>query len=265
MSSIVFASSAEVFCALADRYNTLNPAQSAALVTQAQSGNRAAAESLVLGHLYVVSLVVSHFCSRLQKADLYHEGVLALHKAIENYDAAKGPFYLHAKQWVRYYMEKAMAEYGYAVRLPEEKVKRMMKLNRLRSRFLQENGFEASSEELSELTGYEKQEVERLLGYEAESIDENHSETDDSFYNPWTTALLSDDAADALFAGEDIALLLNGLADKREAYVVGSLYGVGWPQKEVNELAAELHLTEQRIRQIRQSALGKLRQHQLAA
>lgn len=261
MSSIVFASSAEVFCALADRYNTLTPAQSAALAVQAQSGNHAAEEALVLGHLHVVTLVVNNSSHPLQKADLYHEGVLGLYKAIGSYDASKGVFYSYAKQWIRYYLEKALAEYGYPVRLPEEKLKHMMKLRRLRSRYLQENGFEASAEELSELSGYEKQEVERLLCYEANSL----RESDADFFNPWAASLPSDETADKALLREDVACLVDSLTDKREAYVVRSLYGVGYPQKEVRELALELHLTEQRIRQILQVALGKLRQDRVAA
>lgn len=258
MSSIVFASSAEVFCALADRYKPLTPAQSAALVVQARSGDHAAAESLVLSHLFVVRLVANTSCSPLPKADLYHEGVLGLYKAIDNYDASKGSFYAYALLWVRYYMEKAMAEYGYPIRLSEEKAKRVMRLNRLRSRYFQENGFEASSEELSELSGYEQQEVEQLCRYTLPALfPKGEGSREQGEDVPWA-ALLSDDTADALFAGEDTMLLLNSLLNKRDAYVVGSLYGVGYVQKEVKELAAELHLTEQRIRQIRKAAIEHL-------
>lgn len=259
MPSLVFSSSAENFCALADKYNTLDQSQSATLAVHAQSGDRQAMQTLVCGHLYMVCLIANKLGYCLPKSDLYQEGVLALYKAIECYDSTKGSFYGHALQWVRYYMEKALAAYGYAVRISEEKMKRIMKINHAQSDYMLENGFEASPEELAVMTGYELSEVKSLLSCSTCSLDENHSEQLDGFYNPWAAELQAADSADELISRRELGELVDWLADEREAYIIRSLYGIGCLQKDTNMLAAELQLTPQRICQIRQSAIDKFR------
>lgn len=260
-SSLVFNSSAEKFCALAEQYHNLTPQQAVSLAIQAQAGNLSARDQLLLGSLYIVAYLARTNNSCLQTADLYHEGIFGLYKAIESYDPSKGPFHYYAKQKVRYSIEKALAAHGFATKISEETLKRLMKLKRMSSEYEQQNGFPPSADELADLTGYKPQEVESLLAYEAKSIDENLEEAEDEFYNPWAHNLASEEKADSALNRREVAEVLNWLTDKREAYIIRSLYGIDCEQKDVNDLAAEFQLTPQRIRQIRQAAMEKLTTH----
>lgn len=259
--SLLFSSSVDNFCAIAEQYNNLTNAQADALALQAQAGNQAAAEKLVLGHLHLVNLVVGKIHSRLNKSDLLHEGFLGLHDAIRGYDPTKGCFRNHAIQHIRYFIQKALAEYGYAVRISEEKLKHLQKVNRTISNYFQENGFNPSAEEVADLTGYKLKEVEELISYGECSLDENHNDDSDEFFNPFAHTLASDEEADALLCRREVADLVDLLTDKREAYIIRSFFGIDCPQKDPKTLAAEMHLTEQRIRQIKAEGIAKLRAH----
>jgi RNA polymerase sigma factor (sigma-70 family) len=202
----------------------------------------------------------------LERAELMQEGVVGLLRALERYDATRGtPFWAYAGWWVRQAMQQLVSELMRPVVLSDRAVRQLARIKRTRARLAQANGREPSVAELSAGTGLSRDQIGQLIAAERrpraleEPIDGEQGAT--ASFGDLLADPRAEDAYDAATWRvhlEELPRLLGALSDRERAIVRGH-YGLDGPARTLRELASTLGVSAERVRQIEQGALDKLR------
>lgn len=231
-----------------------------------REGERAK-EKLVKANLrFVVSVAKQYQHQGLGLTDLIDEGNIGLVKAAEKFDETRGfKFISYAVWWIRQSILQAIAEQSRIVRLPLNQVGALSKINSEISKFEQKNQRRPSVQELSSLTNIDEQKIDQTIKADNHhmSIDAPFQEDDD---NSMADVLASgeDSRADKQVDYESMAkeldtVLRNVLKD-REITIVRECFGIGCHEKGLEEIGDQLGLTRERVRQIREKSIVKLRE-----
>ena len=231
-----------------------------------REGERAK-EKLVKANLrFVVSVAKQYQHQGLGLTDLIDEGNIGLVKAAEKFDETRGfKFISYAVWWIRQSILQAIAEQSRIVRLPLNQVSALSKINSEISKFEQKNQRRPSVQELSSLTNIEETKIDQTIKADNHhmSIDAPFQEDDD---NSMADVLASgeDSRADKQVDYESMAkeldtVLRNVLKD-REITIVRECFGIGCHEKGLEEIGDQLGLTRERVRQIREKSIVKLRE-----
>jgi RNA polymerase primary sigma factor len=198
--------------------------------------------------------------------DLIDEGNIGLVKAAEKFDETRGfKFISYAVWWIRQSILQAIAEQSRIVRLPLNQVGALSKINSEISKFEQKNQRRPSVQELSSLTNIDETKIDQTIKADNHhmSIDAPFQEDDD---NSMADVLASgdDSRADKQVDYESMAkeldtVLRNVLKD-REITIVRECFGIGCHEKGLEEIGDQLGLTRERVRQIREKSIVKLRE-----
>ena len=211
------------------------------LAQRIRKGDRVALEKLTRANLrFVVSVAKQYQNQGLSLPDLINEGNLGLIKAAEKFDETRGfKFISYAVWWIRQSILQALAEQSRIVRLPLNQVGSLNKISKAFSKFEQENERRPSPEELAD-------ELER----------EDNSLLD---------VLVNDDSpmADRSLVNESLAReidrALSTLTD-REKEIIQMFFGIGQQEMTLEEIGDKFGLTRERVRQIKEKAIRRLRQ-----
>ena len=231
-----------------------------------REGERAK-EKLVKANLrFVVSVAKQYQHQGLGLTDLIDEGNIGLVKAAEKFDETRGfQFISYAVWWIRQSILQAIAEQSRIVRLPLNQVGALSKINSEISKFEQKNQRRPSVQELSSLTNIDETKIDQTIKADNHhmSIDAPFQEDDD---NSMADVLASgeDSRADKQVDYESMAkeldtVLRNVLKD-REITIVRECFGIGCHEKGLEEIGDQLGLTGERVRQIREKSIVKLRE-----
>ena len=231
-----------------------------------RDGERAK-EKLVKANLrFVVSVAKQYQHQGLGLTDLIDEGNIGLVKAAEKFDETRGfKFISYAVWWIRQSILQAIAEQSRIVRLPLNQVGALSKINSEISKFEQKNQRRPSVQELSSLTNIDETKIDQTIKADNHhmSIDAPFQEDDD---NSMADVLASgeDSRADKQVDYESMAkeldtVLRNVLKD-REITIVRECFGIGCHEKGLEEIGDQLGLTRERVRQIREKSIVKLRE-----
>ena len=231
-----------------------------------KAGERAK-EKLVKANLrFVVSVAKQYQHQGLGLTDLIDEGNIGLVKAAEKFDETGGfKFISYAVWWIRQSILQAIAEQSRIVRLPLNQVGALSKINSEISKFEQKNQRRPSVQELSMLTNIDETKIDQTIKADNHhmSIDAPFQEDDD---NSMADVLASgeDSRADKQVDYESMAkeldtVLRNVLKD-REITIVRECFGIGCHEKGLEEIGDQLGLTRERVRQIREKSIVKLRE-----
>ena len=265
-----------------DRYLTeiarepmLTPDEEATLAHTIHQGGPAgerARDRLVSANLrFVVSVAKQYQHQRISLTDLINEGNVGLVKAAEKFDETRGfKFISYAVWWIRQSIMEALAVKSRIVRVPLNQVGIAGKVNRATEQFLQEHGRVPSTHELATMTGIDEDLV--ISAFEANgrstSIDAPISDDDN---NSLADTLSSDDAdsrSDSSLDRESMNLFINDLLKEvlndRERRIITESFGIGRMEKSLEEIADEMGMTRERIRQVREKALRKIRNSRYA-
>lgn len=265
-----------------DRYLTeiarepmLTPDEEATLAHAIHQGGPAgerARDRLVSANLrFVVSVAKQYQHQGISLTDLINEGNVGLVKAAEKFDETRGfKFISYAVWWIRQSIMEALAVKSRIVRVPLNQVGIAGKVNRATEQFLQEHGRVPSTHELATMTGIDEDLV--ISVFEANgrstSIDAPISEDDD---NSLADTLSSDDAdsrSDSSLDRESMNLFINDLLKEvlndRERRIITESFGIGRMEKSLEEIADEMGMTRERIRQVKEKALRKIRNSKYA-
>jgi len=249
------------------RIPLLTRAEEYDLARRVQRGDEAAREQMIQANLRLVVKIAREYEDfGLPLLDLISEGNIGLMKAVERYDPDRGcKLSSYAAFWIKQAIRRALANQGKTIRLPVHAQEKLLHINRAISRLQAQLGHEPSDEEVAEEVGLPADKVRRLrsaalrpVSLDA-AVDEEGSKT--------MSEMVADESARApdanLDTGGDLDLLqqaLQGLKP-REVTVLSQRFGLtGQPGKTLEEVSHQFGLTRERVRQIQNAALRKLRE-----
>ena len=231
-----------------------------------KKGDRQALEKLTRANLrFVVSVAKQYQNQGLSLPDLINEGNLGLIKAAEKVDETRGfKFISYAVWWIRQSILQALAEQSRIVRLPLNQVGSLNKISKAFQKFEQENERRPSAEELSAVLDIPVDKVTDSLKVSGRhiSMDAPFVEGED---NSLLDVLVNDDApvADRTLINEslqkEIDRALSTLTE-RESDIIKMFFGIGCQEMTLEEIGDKFQLTRERVRQIKEKAIRRLRQ-----
>ena len=236
------------------------------LAQRIREGDSKALEKLTRANLrFVVSVAKQYQNQGLSLPDLINEGNIGLIKAARKFDETRGfKFISYAVWWIRQSILQAIAEQGRPVRLPLNQVSSVNKINKALNKFEQENERRPSVEEIASSTDLPQEKIEEAIkanttqvSMDAPFKDGEESSLADVLYSedsPSTDAELLKQSL-----REEMAMALSVL-NERERNVITAFYGIGQAEMTMDEIGKKFGLTRERVRQIRERALRRLRQ-----
>jgi len=240
-------------------------AEEVELARRIRHGDRAALEKLVKANLrFVVSVAKQYQNQGLSLPDLIDEGNLGLIKAAEKFDETRGfKFISYAVWWIRQSILQALAEQSRIVRLPLNQVGSLNKINKAYQRFEQEFERKPSAEELAELLDIPVDKIADTLKMSGRqvSVDAPFVEGED---NSLIDVMVNEDSpnADHTLINESLSREIDralATLTPREADIIRKFFGIGVPEKTLEEIGIEFHLTRERVRQIKEKAIRRLK------
>ena len=235
------------------------------LARMIRHGDRAALEKLVKANLrFVVSVAKQYQNQGLSLPDLIDEGNLGLIKAAEKFDETRGfKFISYAVWWIRQSILQALAEQARIVRLPLNQVGSLNKINKAYQRFEQEFERNPSAEDLAELLDIPVDKIADTLKMSGRqvSVDAPFVEGED---NSLIDVMVNEDSpnADHTLINESLSREIDralATLTPREADIIRKFFGIGVPEKTLEEIGIELHLTRELVRQIKEKAIRRLK------
>ena len=248
------------------RYEPLSPDREVELAIRVKQGDRRALKELTEANLrFVVSVAKDYQGQGLPLTDLINEGNLGLIKAAERFDETRGfKFISYAVWWIRQSILQALAEHSRIVRLPLNRVGTISKINKAAERLEQEFERAPRADELARQLEMKPSEVN-----DAQRISRRHHSLDTPFSDDDKNCLL-DIIEDGKTESPDKELLMDSLQEEvsaaldtlkdREREVIRMYFGI---EREyaltLNEIGEEFGLTRERVRQIKEKAIRRLR------
>jgi len=248
------------------RQEPLSPQEEIELAGKVRQGDRAALDKLLLANLRFVVSVAKRYQGRgLNLEDLINEGNLGLIKAANRFDESRGfKFISYAVWWIRQSILQALAEQSRTIRLPLTMVGIVNKYAREMEELEHEFEREPNLDEISEIMEVEQRFLETTLTLSTQPISVNGNVNDES--NSLVIDILKNDDAQP----PDQELMENSLVhelnivlkslSERERSVIEMYFGLrGEQPMTLEEIGHEIKLTRERVRQIKETGLKKLR------
>ena len=245
----------------------LTPEKERELAERVALGDESARNQLVSANLRLVLMAAKHYNQNtsLSFDDLVQEGNIGLMRATKDFNPALGfRFSTYAMHWIKQAISRAILNHSRTIRLPIHILELQSKYNKAQNQLKLELGREATNEEVAKFLGVEVKKIKEIREIVKDSISLNNNLNDEddgtiedlvadtSLENP-------DDSIDNEILAKAINSVLPTL-EKREQEIIIARFGLNKTQpKTLDQLGAEYGVSKERIRQIEQKALMKLR------
>jgi RNA polymerase primary sigma factor len=248
------------------KFSLLTPAQEIELARKIKKGDAAARERMINANLRLVVTIARDYMNLgLPLLDLISEGNIGLTKAVERFDPTKGAkLSTYAMWWIKQSIKRALGNQGKTIRLPVHLVDKVAKVRRLSLQMSEQLGREPTDDELGEEIGIAGEKVARLksLGIRPASIDGPIGDDDSTEFGE----TIGDEEAQTpfeLLRDKNLLDEMDGLLDvldKREQKIISQRFGLdGGTPKTLEDVGKDFGITRERIRQLQNIALTKLR------
>jgi RNA polymerase primary sigma factor len=236
------------------------------LAKKIRKGDKEALETLIKANLrFVVSVAKQYQNQGLSLPDLINEGNLGLIKAAQRYDETRGfKFISYGVWWIRQSILQSLAEQARIIRLPLNKIGSITRINKTFNRLEQEYQREPTSDEVAFLLETSTNVVEDAIKVSSHHISMDAPIYDDEASNLYDVLLNEDSLSPdkglmKISLCKEIERTLSTLAE-READVIRYYFGLsGHRQHTLEEIGLEFGLTRERVRQIKEKTIKKMR------
>ena len=244
----------------------LTPAQEIELAARIKKGDKEARAMMIRANLRLVVKIAHDYNNLgLPLLDLISEGNIGLMKAVERFDPAKGgKLSTYAAWWIKQSIKRALANQSKTIRLPVHLVDKISKMRRVALQMSEELGREPTDDELAEEVGMASSKVSQLktVSIRPASLDAPISDDDTTEFGE----IVGDEEALTPFEHlrdqnlrDEVSDLISVL-DEREKKIIFSRFGLdGGKPKTLEEVGRKFGVTRERIRQLQNIALMKLR------
>jgi RNA polymerase primary sigma factor len=244
----------------------LTPDEEIELAAKIKKGDKKAREQMIKANLrLVVKIARDYEGIGLPLLDLISEGNIGLMKAVERFDPSKGgKLSTYGSWWIKQSIKRALANQSKTIRLPVHLVDKISKMRRTSMRLQEELGREPTDEELGEELGITAARVSqmRMAAIRPASLDAPIGDEDSNNF----AEVVQDESADTPYEyleEKTVTRMLQEMVktlDPREATILRARFGLdGGPEKTLEEVGQKFGVTRERVRQIQNIALKKLR------
>jgi RNA polymerase primary sigma factor len=248
------------------QFSLLTPQQEIELARKIKKGDAAARERMINANLRLVVTIARDYANLgLPLLDLISEGNIGLTKAVERFDPTKGAkLSTYAMWWIKQSIKRALANQSKTIRVPVHLNDKIAKVRRVSLQMSEELGREPTDDELGQEIGIDSDKITRLksVGIRPASLDAPISDYDSTEFSE----VIGDDEAQTPFEllrdknmlGEVEGLL--EVLDPRERKIISRRFGLdGGKPKTLEDVGKDFGITRERIRQLQNIALAKLR------
>ncbi|HXM28864.1 MAG TPA: RNA polymerase sigma factor RpoD/SigA [Chthoniobacterales bacterium] len=248
------------------RFPRLTPQQEIELAAKIKKGDAKAREQMINSNLRLVVTIAHDYANLgLPLLDLVSEGNIGLTKAVERFEPGKGAkLSTYAMWWIKQSIKRALANQSKTIRLPVHLVDKVAKVRRVSLQMSDELGREPTDDELGEEIGIASDKVARLrsVGIRPASLDAPIGDDDSTEFGE----VIGDEDAQTpfeLLRDESLRSEVDGLIavlDSREKKIISQRFGLdGGKPKTLEDVSKGFGVTRERIRQLQNIALAKLR------
>jgi RNA polymerase primary sigma factor len=207
-------------------------------------------------------------CPAVSRNELMQEGVVGLLRALERYDAGRGtPFWGYASWWVRQAMQGLVAELARPVVLSDRALRQLARVKDAHREHLQAHGCEPSTDDVAAATGLSSTQIENLTAVDRtpRALDQRVGGEDGggATFGEFLADPRAENDYHAIFSRmeiQEVRRRVPGRLCERERTVLRDRYGIGCQEHTLQEIATRLGVSAERVRQIEQKALEKLRE-----
>lgn len=244
----------------------LTPAEEIQLAARIKKGDKKAREQMIKANLrLVVKIARDYEGIGLPLLDLISEGNIGLMKAVERFDPSKGgKLSTYGSWWIKQSIKRALANQSKTIRLPVHLVDKISRMRRTAMRLQEELGREPTDEELGQELGISSSRIAqmRMAAVRPASLDAPIGDEDSNNF----AEVVEDESANTPYEqleGKTVTKMLQEMVktlDPREATILRARFGLdGGPEKTLEEVGEKFGVTRERVRQIQNIALRKLR------
>ena len=254
------------------KYKVLDSSEVAILISKAQAGDEKARNQVITSNLRFVVTIAKQYQNRgIPLMDLISAGTEGLIKSVDKFDVNRGTVFLtYAGWWIKQCIYNTIYAHGEEIRLPISQRLLVIKILDTTNKFIQTHARNPSIEELEELTGIETSQIDFLSQFSNKvlSIDDYVGGDEDG--NQLCDVIpdnepLLDEQINKKFVLADLDNMLDTLSN-REQDLIRMLFGIGMDPVEAKDVADMFGVGKERIRQMKEAALGRLKKkfsHQL--
>ena len=266
MASLELDGGIKIYLREIGKTNLLTPEEEIQLADRIKNGDMEARAHMIRANLRLVVKIAQDYANYgLPLLDLISEGNIGLMKAVERFDPNKGgKLSTYAAWWIKQSIKRALANQSKTIRLPVHMVDKISKMRRVAMSMSEELGREPTDDELAEEIGIDRGKLSQLkaASLRPASLDAPISDDDSTEFGE----IVGDDNADTpldLLSHKNMHGQLEGLLsvlDDRERSIIDARFGLnGQKPKTLEEVGQEFGVTRERIRQLQNIALKKLR------